>query len=164
MAFLSDLKDADLETQVRMLRDEITSLKGLATSRGKKGYGDVSDALAGYYSDLSNTVTSVLPRLGKRGRQVGAAASNHPAAVAAVGLLVVGLVARLLLTRGPSGEPGKKESNIRNRAPSKAASTSGGSKRATNPRNARAGGRKPADGPMKDAAEPVADQASRSEA
>jgi hypothetical protein len=59
MAFLSDLKDVDLETQVRMLRDQISSLKELVAKRGNKGYGDASDAVANYYGDLSNAVASV---------------------------------------------------------------------------------------------------------
>jgi hypothetical protein len=95
MAYPFDLQNMDLEKQVRMLRDELASLKRLATRRGKDVYGDASDAVSGYYNELARVATSVLPSLGKRGRMVGAAAFNHPAAVAAVGLLVVGLVASL---------------------------------------------------------------------
>ena len=105
MAFL---KDIDLETQVRMLSDQISSLKELAARRGNKGYDDASDAVSGYFADLSNAVTSVLPVLAKRGRLAGAAASNHPAAVAAIGLLVVGLVASLFLSAHLPEDPARQ--------------------------------------------------------
>ena len=102
MAFLSHLRDIDLEKQLRMLSNEIASLKELAARRGNNRYGDASDAFSGYYADLTNAITSVLPSLRKRSSMVGAATFNRPAAVAAVGLLVVGLVASVFLTRRPS--------------------------------------------------------------
>jgi hypothetical protein len=122
MASLSDLRNIDLEKQLRMLGTEIASLKELATRRGNNRYGDASDAMSGYYADLTNAVTSVLPSLRKQARMVGSATSNYPAAVAAVGLLVIGLVASLFLTRG-SKEPSKIEPGPRKRTPSRAASS-----------------------------------------
>jgi hypothetical protein len=66
MASLSDLRNIDLEKQLRMLGTEIASLKELATRRGNNRYGDASDAMSGYYADLTNAVTSVLPSLRPR--------------------------------------------------------------------------------------------------
>jgi hypothetical protein len=98
------------------------ALKELTARRGNNRYGDASDAMSVYYADLTNAVTSVLPSLRKQGRIVGSATSNHPAAVAAVGLLVIDLVASLFLTRG-SKEPSKIEPGPRKRTPSRAASS-----------------------------------------
>ena len=158
MAFLSDLKDIDLEKQVRMLGNQIASLKELAARRGKDVYGDASGSVSGYYDDLSNVVTSVLLSLGKRSRMAGATASNHPAAVAAVGLLVIGLVASLFLTHRPPREPNKTEPGIPKRTRSRAASSGAASKRTAKARKAPTGGRKRVDGPTTEAAEPNADQ------
>jgi hypothetical protein len=141
VAFPSDLRNIDLEKQVRMLSDEIASLKELAARRGKDVYGGVGNAVSGYYDDLSNAVTSILPSLGKRSRIVDATTSNHPAAVAAVGLLVIGLVASLFLSRRFSGEPDKTEPVVRKRTRSRAASQGAASKRTAKARNAPTGGR-----------------------
>ena len=146
----------DLDKQVRMLRGELASLQELAAGRGKNVYDAASDAVSGYYNDLARGATSLLPGLGKRGRMVGAAAFNHPAAVAAVGLLVVGLVASLFLTQRLSNEPGKTEPGVRKRTRSRTASQGAASKRTANARNASARGTKRSNGPTKD--EPKTEQ------
>lgn len=157
MAFPSDLRNIDLEKQLRMLGTEIASLKEFVARRGSNRYGDASEAVSGYYADLTNAVSSVLPSLRKQGRMVGSATSNHPAAVAAVGLLVVGLVASLFLKRSSWREPSKIEPSVRKRTASKAASSGAASKKRTaSARNAPSEGRKRVDGPMKDATEPKA--------
>ncbi len=152
MAFLSHLRDINLEKQLTMLSNEIASLKELAARRGNNRYGDAGD---GYYADLTNAITSVLPSLRKRSSMVGAATFNRPAAVAVVGLLVVGLVASVFLTRRPPKEPNKIEPG-RKRTPSRAASSGASKKRTANTRTAPAGGRKRLDGPIKYAPEPKA--------
>ena len=158
MAYPFDLPNMDLDKQVRMLRGELASLQELAAERGKNVYDGTSDAVSGYYNDLARVATSLLPGLGKRGRMVGAAAFNHPAAVAAVGLLVVGLVASLFLTQRLSNEPGKTEPGVRKRTRSRTASQGAASKRTANARNASARGTKRSNGPTRDAAESKADQ------
>ena len=94
-----DLPNMDLDKQVRMLRGELASLQELAAGRGKNVY----DAEAMPFLAITTIWPGLRHRscrgLGKRGRMVGAAAFNHPAAVAAVGLLVVGLVVSLFLTQ-----------------------------------------------------------------
>jgi hypothetical protein len=161
VTFPSDLRNIDLEKQVTMLSNEIASLKELAARRGKDVYGEVGDTVSGYYGDLSNAVISILPSLGKRSRMVGATTSSHPAAVAAVGLLVIGLVASLFLTHRLSREPNKTEPVVRKRTRSRAASQGAASKRTAKAGNAPTGGKKRVDGPMKDVAEPKADQPRR---
>ena len=148
MAYPFDLQNMDIEKQVRMLRGELASLQELAAGRGKNVYDAASDAVSGYYDNLARGATSLLPGLGKRGRMVGAAAFNHPAAVAAVGLLVVGLVVSLFLTQRLSNEPGKTEPGVRKRTRSRTASQGAASKRTANARNASA--TKRSNGPTRD--------------
>jgi hypothetical protein len=149
MVYPFDLRNMDLEKQVTMLTGELASLKELAARRGKNVYDDASDAASGYYGDLSRVATSVLPILGKRGRVVGAAAFNHPAAIAAVGLLVVGLVASLFLKRRPFTASGKTEPGIRKRTRSRAASQGAASKKTAKARNASDRGATRSNGPIK---------------
>ena len=155
MAFPFDLQNMDLEKQVRMLRGELASLQELAARRGKDVYGGASGAISGYYDDLSRVATSLLPGLGRRGKMVDAAAFNHPAAVAAVGLLVVGLVASLFVTQRLASEPSKTEPSIPKRTRSRTQAAA--SKKTANARNASSRGTKRSNGPTRDT-EPKADQ------
>jgi hypothetical protein len=110
----SDLPDIDLEKQLNALAKEVGRLKRTAASRGSalydtastRGsalYDDAGDTLSDVYGGLSDFVVANLPRLRKRARAFEASASNHPAVVAAVGLVVIGLVASLFW-RGRSEE------------------------------------------------------------
>ena len=99
----SDLPDIDLEKQLNALAKEVGRLKKSAASRGSALYDDAGDTLSDVYGGLSDFVVANLPRLRKRARAFEATASNHPAVVAAVGLVVVGLVASLFL-RGRSAD------------------------------------------------------------
>jgi hypothetical protein len=101
----SDLLDIDLEKQLNALAKEVGRLKKTATARGSALYDDAGDTLSDYYGGLSDFVVSNLPRLRKRARAFEATASNHPAVVAAVGLVVVGLVASLFWRGRPTLEP-----------------------------------------------------------
>lgn len=101
----SDLLDIDLEKQLNSLAKEVGRLKKSATARGSALYDDAGDTLSDYYGGLSDFVASNLPRLRKRARAFEATASNHPAVVAAVGLIVVGLVASLFWRGRPEAEP-----------------------------------------------------------
>ena len=100
----SDLPDIDLEKQLNALAKEAGRLKKTAAARGSAFYDDAGDTLSDYYGGLSDFVASNLPRLRKRARAFEATASNHPAVVAAVGLVVVGLVASLLWKGRPADE------------------------------------------------------------
>ena len=101
----SDLPDLDLEKQLNALAREVGRLRKTAASRGSALYDDAGDTLSDYYGGLSDFVASNLPGLRKRARAFEATASNHPAVVAAVGLVVVGLVASLFWKGRAEPEP-----------------------------------------------------------
>jgi hypothetical protein len=101
----SDLPDIDLEKHLNALAKEVDRLKKTAASRGSAFYDEAGDTLSDYYGGLSDFVASNLPRLRKRARAFEATASNHPAVVAAVGLVVIGLVASLFWRGRTEPEP-----------------------------------------------------------
>jgi hypothetical protein len=101
----SDLLDVDVEKQLNALAKEVGKLKKAAAARGSALYDDAGDTLSDYYGGVADFVTSNLPRLRRRAREFETTASNHPAVVAAVGLIVVGLVASLFWRGRPAPEP-----------------------------------------------------------
>jgi hypothetical protein len=122
----SDLPDIDLEKQLNALAKEVGRLKKTAASRGsalydtasERGsafYGDAGDTLSDLYGGVSDFVAANLPGLRKRARALEATASNNPAVVAAVGLVVVGLVASLFWRRSPAEEEATPRARPRRR-------------------------------------------------
>jgi len=99
MASLTDLSDLDLEKQVAMLSKELTKLKKTVGKRGSAIYDDTRETAWDYYADLAERVGDALPAFNKRARAFEKSARDHPATAAAVGLVVVGLVASLLISR-----------------------------------------------------------------
>lgn len=99
MASLSTITDIDLENQIAALSKEMTALRKAVAKRGGGYYEDGREAAWDYYSDLADRIGHRLPSLGKRARAIENTARDHPATVAAVGLVVVGLVATLLFSR-----------------------------------------------------------------
>ncbi|MCV3209893.1 hypothetical protein OHD62_18805 [Mesorhizobium sp. YC-39] len=99
MASLSNLSDIDLEKQVAALSRELAALRKAVSRRGGAYYEDGRDAASDYYSHLAGYLGDALPAIRKQGRVIEKTARDHPATAAAVGLVVVGLVASLLLSR-----------------------------------------------------------------
>ncbi|MET3790156.1 DUF883 family protein [Aquamicrobium terrae] len=106
MASFSSLSDMDLEKQVAQLSKELTSLKKQLSKRGNRYYdegrealSDYRDTISDYYDEISGRIGEHLPDLRKRARAIEHSAREHPATTAAVGLIVLGLVASLLLSR-----------------------------------------------------------------
>ena len=123
----SDLPDIDLEKQLNALAKEVGRLKknaaqrgsalyDTASERGSAFYGDAGDTLSDLYGGVSDFVAANLPRLRKRARAFEATASNNPAVVAAVGLVVVGLVASLFWRRSSAEETPAPRPRPRRRA------------------------------------------------
>jgi len=98
MAF-SSISDLDLEKQVASLSKELASLKKQMSRRGGTLYADGRDTVSDFYSELAESVSDRLPDLRRRARALEGSARDHPGAAAAVGLVVVGLLATLLLSR-----------------------------------------------------------------
>jgi len=102
MARASDLRDdlaESLEAQVEALRREIAGLRKNLSKRGRVAYADASDTAEALYGDLAERWAEAAPHVRKRAKQVEQTARDNPAAAAAVGLVVVGLLAAMLFRR-----------------------------------------------------------------
>ncbi|TGQ73164.1 MAG: hypothetical protein E5V49_01995 [Mesorhizobium sp.] len=99
MALFSTLSDVDLEKQVAVLSRELAALRKAMSRRGGAYYEDGRDAALDTYSDLAGRLRDAMPTIRKQGRVIEKSARDHPAVAAAVGLVVVGLVASLLFSR-----------------------------------------------------------------
>lgn len=99
MASFSTLPDIDLDKQVAALSRELTALKKAVSRRGGAFYEDGRDTALDAYSDLAGRLREAMPVIRKQGRVIERSARDHPAVAAAVGLVLVGLVASLLFSR-----------------------------------------------------------------
>lgn len=99
MASLSNLTDIDLDKQVAVLSKELAALRKVVAKRGGAYCEDGRDAASDYYAQLADRIGDALPAIRKQGRAIERTARDHPATAAAVGLVVVGLVASLLFSR-----------------------------------------------------------------
>lgn len=98
MAF-RDLTDIDLEQQVAALSKELAALRRTVARRGSGYYEDGRGIAMDTYSDIAQRVSDSLPYFRRRARMLEATARDHPAATAAVGLVVLGLIASLAFSR-----------------------------------------------------------------
>lgn len=99
MASLSTITDIDLDKRVAVLSNELAALRKVVAKRGGAYYEDGRDAASDYYAQLADRISDALPAIRKQGRAIERTARDHPATAAAVGLVVVGLVASLLFSR-----------------------------------------------------------------
>ena len=99
MASLSTITDIDLDKRVAVLSKELAALRKVVAKRGGAYYEDGRDAASDYYAQLADRISDALPAIRKQGRAIERTARDHPATAAAVGLVVVGLVASLLFSR-----------------------------------------------------------------
>jgi hypothetical protein len=99
MAQSRGLMDVDLEQQVEDLRRELSRLRRSVAKRGSSFYDDASETISDYLAGLSGRVGPSLLGLRRQARAVERVAYDHPAVIAGVGLMVVGLVASLLISR-----------------------------------------------------------------
>jgi ElaB/YqjD/DUF883 family membrane-anchored ribosome-binding protein len=99
MASFSTLSDLDIDKQVAALSRQLHDLKRVLAKRGDAYYEDGREAASDYYSQLYDRLHEALPAIRRRGRAIERTARDHPATAAAVGLVVVGLLAGLLISR-----------------------------------------------------------------
>lgn len=102
MANASKLRDDlvdSLESQVEALRKEVSGLRKVLAKRGAAAYADASETAENVYEDLAQRWAEALPHVRKRAKAVEQTARDNPGATAAVGLVVVGLLAALLFRR-----------------------------------------------------------------
>lgn len=107
MAQLRDLTDIDLQEQIATLRKELGGLKKVVARRGVEFYGDAGDTISDYASELADRINPYLPAIRRQARNVQKAAYDNPALVAAVGIIVLGLVASFAF--GGRSRPAKAE-------------------------------------------------------
>lgn len=93
-----DLVD-NLETQVDALRKELARLQRSLGKRGARAYDEASEQAGVLYEDIAERWADALPVIRKRARYVEQQARDNPGTAAAVGLVVVGLLAAMLLRR-----------------------------------------------------------------
>ncbi|MBZ9852336.1 hypothetical protein LB566_00900 [Mesorhizobium sp. CA13] len=99
MASFSTLSEVDLDKRVAALSRELAALKKAVSRRGGAYYEGGRDAALDTYSDLAERLHDAMPAIRERGRAIEKSAREHPATAAAIGLVVVGLVASLLFSR-----------------------------------------------------------------
>lgn len=104
MARHGNLIDMDLEEQVAALRKELGQLNRAVARRSSHLYDDAGEKMSDYLSDLSDYIPS-MSLLRKRAKGAGRMAYDHPAVVATVGLVVLGLAASLFLGGRSSNSP-----------------------------------------------------------
>jgi hypothetical protein len=105
MARHRSLMDIDLEDQVEALRKQLGVLQKVVARRGNDFYDDASETMSDTLSDIGSRISSSLPAIRRRAKVVERVAFDHPAVVATVGLVLVGLVASLLIGRRSSSPP-----------------------------------------------------------
>ena len=103
----SGLFDVDLEQQVHDLRKEMSAMSRAVAKRGGDLYDDAGDSVSNYLSQLASRVGPSLGGLRRQARSVERAAFDHPAMVATVGLVLVGLVASLVLRSRSAPTPAR---------------------------------------------------------
>lgn len=99
MASFSTLSDLDIDKQVAALSRQLNDLKKVLARRGGAYYEDGSEMASDYYTQLADRLQEALPAIRRRGRAIERTARDHPATAVAVGLVVVGLLAGLLVSR-----------------------------------------------------------------
>ena len=99
------------------------ALKRVVAKRGSQLYDDAGDTVSGYWSDLAGRVGPSLVGLGKQARSAQRVAFDHPAVIATVGLVVVGLVASLFFRSRAATPPTRSTRRRAEPAPSRAAET-----------------------------------------
>ncbi|TIQ33167.1 MAG: DUF883 family protein [Mesorhizobium sp.] len=91
--------DHDLDKQFAALSRQLDDLRKTLAKRGDAYYEDGREAASDYYSQLADRLHEALPAIRRKGRAIERTARDHPATAAAVGLVVVGLLAGLLISR-----------------------------------------------------------------
>lgn len=99
MASFSTLSDLDLDKKFASLSRQLDDLRKALAKQGDAYYEDGRDTASDYYSQFAERLHEALPAIKRRGRALERTARGNPAATAAVGLVVVGVLAGLLFSR-----------------------------------------------------------------
>jgi ElaB/YqjD/DUF883 family membrane-anchored ribosome-binding protein len=85
--------ESALSAQIEALQDELRSLRSLASKRGAESYAGARDSAADFAEELWNSIANSRSELRRQARQAGDTVKDNPAIAAAVGVVVVGLIA-----------------------------------------------------------------------
>lgn len=91
--------EPDLGRQIAQLSKEVSALRNSVSARGGAAVDGAWESGADLYDDMRDRLSSALPYVRKGARTVERSARDHPAAAAAVGLVVVGLMVALMARR-----------------------------------------------------------------
>ena len=98
MQGFSRLRDIDLQEQVDHLTKEIAALRKMSSKRGAALYSDSRATAHDLFEDVADRISEALPIARKRARAVEKAVHDNPTAAAAVGLVVLGLIATFVFS------------------------------------------------------------------
>ena len=96
--------DSALATQISALQSELRALRKEARKRGSESYDDARETTAELIEALREGIAAGGHDMARQARRAGGMVREHPgtaATAAAVGLVVVGLVATMLFSRSP---------------------------------------------------------------
>ncbi len=88
-----------LSAQIEALQGELRSLRRVASKRGAESYSDARDSAADLVDEIRDSLASTGAQLSRQARHASQTVKSNPAAAAAVGLVVLGLVASLFASR-----------------------------------------------------------------
>lgn len=91
--------EGHLSAQIEALQDELRSLRRQASKRGAQSYADARDSAADLADEVRDALASTGAELSRQARHAGQTVKRNPAAAAAIGLVVLGLVASLFASR-----------------------------------------------------------------
>ena len=94
----ADMEGA-LASQISALQKELKELRKVASKRGQQSYSDARDSASDLADEVRDAIAHAGAQFGKRARGAGETMRGHPATTAAVGLIVVGLMAALFAGR-----------------------------------------------------------------
>lgn len=93
-------RSRSLSRQIEDLRDELAELAESVSDRGSAAFKQTRRGANDLYGDLADSISHAMPVLRRQGRMVGREVRKHPApAAAAVGLVLIGIVAAAYLGR-----------------------------------------------------------------
>lgn len=88
-----------LASQISALQKELKDLRKVASRRSQQSYSEARDSASELADQLSDVIADAGAQISRRARGAGDTMRGHPATTAAVGLIVVGLVAALFAGR-----------------------------------------------------------------
>ncbi|MGB3503001.1 MAG: hypothetical protein WBA44_15370 [Mesorhizobium sp.] len=94
-----DEMESAISSQISALQKELKDLRKMAEKRGRQSYSEAHSQASDLADELRDVISDAGHRLGRHARGAGENMRNNPGTAAAVGLIVVGLVAAMMVSR-----------------------------------------------------------------